>query len=110
MSSERCIAFFGVRVELEEVDIELCEMRMHPLLIAARGGGLDHYWANFGSPGEKYYLFIGKLIGILGVESEMELRISADELNAIATFTSVKLVKSGVQGSPSFFLQWEPDS
>jgi hypothetical protein len=108
MFNDRCVLFFGVRVELSETEVELCELRMHPLMIKARDESLQNYWSNFDLPGEKYFLFVGKLIGIVGREDDSEVRVSPDVLNGIITFTTAKLSKAGIEGEPALFMQRQP--
>jgi hypothetical protein len=109
MTKDRAILFFGIRVELSELEVELCEMGMHPLMIEARKVGLQSYYSNVASPDEQYFLFIGKLLGIVGRENEDVIRTTPDYLNGIATLVTTKLAISGIHGEPTLFMQLELD-
>jgi hypothetical protein len=108
MSNDRSILFFGIRVELTEIELDLCEMRMHPLMIEARSEALQTYYGNFAQPDERYFLFVGKLLGIVGREDEDVIRLTPDHFSGIVAFVTAKLAKSGIHGEPALFMQREP--
>jgi hypothetical protein len=107
--SATTIAFYGIRLNLGEDEIEALEDRSHPALLSARKVGLQHYWGNFGAPGESYLLFVGKLLGKLGVEDASELRVDAAQLGQIAAEVSSKLSSEGFSELPALLLQYQPD-
>jgi hypothetical protein len=108
MSSDRCIVFIGVRREISEEEIDLCESDTHPIMDACKREGLQVYWFNADSSGERFLLLVGKLIGILGRENSNEVSVSADQVAALITFVHVKLMKAGIEGSPMLSIQLEP--
>jgi hypothetical protein len=68
MSADACLAFYGLRFEVRSEEIEGLEMRSDPRVLATRKVRLKHYWANFGAQGERYLLFVGAQLGVLGPE------------------------------------------
>jgi hypothetical protein len=103
------IIFFGIRLEPSEDEIERLEDRSHPAILSARKAGLQYYWGNFGAPGESYLLFIGKLLGKLGVEDASELRFGTEQLSQIASEVSSKLSSAGFAEVPVLLSQFQPD-
>ena len=73
MSADACLAFYGLRFEVRSEEIEGLEMRSDPRVLATRKVRLKHYWANFGAQGERYLLFVGAQLGVLGPEGEPSL-------------------------------------
>ena len=71
MSAPNCIAFYGIRREVKDDDVEALELRDHPLLQLARAHRLQHYWGAFGDS-ERMWLFSGRKIAMLGPEDEQE--------------------------------------
>lgn len=110
MSADACLAFYGLRFEVGGDEIEGLESRSDARMVAARKAGLKHFWANFAAPGERYLLFVGSQLAILGPENKSELALSSDDLQAVMESTKAKLQTSGLPGDPAFYLQWEPDA
>ncbi len=110
MSTEACLLLFGVRYEVRPDEIEGLERRSDPRLAQARRAGLKHYWGNFGLPGEKYLLFVGYQIALLGVQDKLAIDVSAPDFERIVADTSAKLREAGFQGEPRLFAQWMPDA
>lgn len=107
--ADTTIAIYGIRLEIDEVEIEALEDRSHTAIVNARKAGLQYYWGNFASPDERYYLFIGKILGILGVENSYEVKFGLQQLQSIESEVSTKLVEAGLREKPSFLLQFQPD-
>jgi hypothetical protein len=107
MSAEACVAFFGVR---HDITIEESEDNNDPRIQAARKVGLQFYSGNFGGLEERYLLFIGSRLGILGAENSSEVTLSCDDLQALMESTKAKLQAAGLPGDPSLYFQWEPDT
>jgi hypothetical protein len=103
------IAFYGIRLEVTEDEIESLEDRTHPAIANARKAGVQFYWDNFGVPGEAYFLFVGTLLGKLGIEDGHEIRITADQLSKLATDVSRKLFDAGFTENPALLIQFQPD-
>ena len=110
MSANACIIFYGLRFEISSHEIEALEMRSDRRMVAARKVGLKHYWANFGSPGERYLLFVGAKLGILGPENSPEVILQTRELQATFDATKAKLEAAGLTGEPELHIQWLPDA
>ncbi len=109
MSANACVVFYGLRFEVSPDEIEGLELRSDPRMLVARKAGLKHYWANFGSPGERYLLFIGANLAVLGPENSFELVLEAPDLQGILTATGLKLEASGLAGVPALYVQRLPD-
>lgn len=110
MSATSCLAYYGLRFEVERGDRDALEARSDPRMLAAMKAGLKHYWANFAAPGERYVLFIGAQLAILGPEGQAELAVPSGELSKLMEATKAKLLSAGFTGEPSLYLQWEPDA
>ena len=109
MSADACVVFYGVRYDLGREEIPGLEARSDARIAAARRAGLKYYWANFSSPGERYLLFIGSELAILGPENTLELSLSSDALHNVMQSTKEKLLAANLAGEPSLFLQWQAD-
>ncbi len=110
MSADSFIAFYGVRFEVGPDDIDGLEKRSDPRMISATKAGLKHYWGNFASPDDRYLLFIGTPLAILGAENASETSFTADEFDDIARSTDSKLKVAGFADTPRVYLQFEPDA
>src|SRR5262245_1814947 len=110
MSAGSCVAFFGVRYDIAEDELELLETRSHPKLVAARKGGLESYWGNFDAPSERFFLFVGFKLGILGDEDQSEVRFDADQLANVVVSTKDKLNRASFDGTPALYVQWMADA
>jgi hypothetical protein len=110
MSANACIAFYGIRFEIESNEIDALEARSDARLQAARKAGLKHYWANFGLPGERYLLFVGAKLGMLGPENSAEVHLRLGDLHEVFDSTKRKLAAAGMSGEPALYLQWLPDA
>ena len=109
MSAEYFIAYYGVRIELREDEIEPMERRKHPVVTAARKNHLKYYWDDFAAPEEKYLLFVGDELGVLGWEASQDrVMISRDELTRRMAETEAKLRSAGFDQIPGLHLQWGP--
>ncbi len=109
MSAEACLAFFGIRYEISRDELPLLEQRKDPRMREARLAGLKHYWGDFGGAGDRYYLFIGYQIGILGVENQLEVEFTPSDIESRILETQKRLRDGGFQGEPRLYLQWIPD-
>ena len=108
MSSDCTIAFFGVRVEIADADITSLEERTHPLLIKARENGLDVYWGKFASA-DSYLLLVGDKLGVLGMENDLSIQVSFEELQRRVGETSARLQRAGISDRPMLLFEWQPD-
>ncbi len=110
MSAESTLVFFGIRFDVLPDEIEMLETNNHPHIRKAREFGLNYYGGNFAEPGEKYFLFIGTKLGVVGAENTAEVRVAPDDLGTIVNETKAKLRRAGFETEPAFFVQWMPDA
>ena len=109
MSTESCIGFYGVRFELHENEIESLEDKSDSRLVLARKHGLKNYWGNFSSSEEKWFLFIGARLSVLGAENERDYKIDSEALLELMRGTENRLTNAGIKEKPALYLQWQPD-
>ena len=110
MSANACVAFYGIRFEVAADDVEALESRSDWRMQAARKAGLKHYCDNFGLPGERYLLFVGTKLAVLGPENAAEAKFDSAELQGMIELTRRKLAAAGLNGEPALYLQWLPDA
>ena len=104
------VIYYGLRFDVPSGEIQRLEDRTDERIVAARNAGLEFYWGNFDVPCEKYLLFIGAQIGVVGPENQIEVQIGDTEFEAIATLVQTKLVAAGLAGTPRLHIQWQGDS
>lgn len=109
MSADVCVAYFGIKFEVNRDEVEGIELRSDKRIMAARQAGLMYHWGNFGGLEEKYFLFIGAQIALIGVENEKAIEISSDNLQNIIESTTLKLTEVGFKIAPSLYIQWQQD-
>jgi hypothetical protein len=109
MSADTCIVFFGLRYEVRPGEIERLELKSDARVMAARKVGLNCYWGNFGGLEEKYLLFVGTQLGILGPENAQEIKFVPTEVQDLFDSTRAKLNEASLVGEPSLYVQWQPD-
>ena len=109
MSASSFIAIYGIRLELNEDDLDAMEDRTHSFVVNAKKAGLDHFWGNFGCPGELHLIFIGRMLGVFGAEGDQAVRIEYAQLEQIADDVSSRLRGTGLSGKPALLLQYQPD-
>ena len=107
--ADTTIVLYGMRVEISADELDILESRKHPLQIVAKKVGLESYWGNFATPNEKYLLFIGKLLGKLGVENLNGIKIPEEKLAKIANEVSAKLIDAGISHTAFLYLEHQPD-
>src|SRR5688572_25635136 len=108
MSVPACLFFFGVRFEVDRAELALLESKTHPMMLRAQDVGLGHYWSDFGATQERYYLFVGRKLALIGVEGELGVRFDPDELLNEAEAVGTKLKEADIPGEPTFWLRWQP--
>lgn len=108
--ADTTVVFLGLKMEVAIDEIPALESRSFPILVSARRAGLEHYWGNFESPDERYWLFIGKLLGRLGIEDEQEVVISPQSLVSQSTDVAEKLRDAGLPGAPVLYIELQRDS
>lgn len=109
MSSGTCIAYFGLKIEISAEEVEGVELRSDQRVKAARGAGLKYYFGNFGGLQERYLLFVGDQIGLLGLENSESIGLSPEDVRERMDKTKAKLIAADFEGAPSLHLQWQPD-
>ena len=110
MSASACVAYVGIRYEIAEQEIELLESRNDPRQRAAKQAGLSSYWGNFGGSDERYLLFVGEEIAVLGVENLPRISVTSRQLADISESTEVALAKVHLSGDFALHLEWLKDS
>ena len=109
MSSDTFIAYFGLRFEIDAEEAEGVEERSDARIVAARKVGLKYYWGNFGGLQERYLLFVGEQIGIMGAENSNEVSLPLNDARLSFDAIKEKLEKAGLSGNPELHLSWQPD-
>ena len=109
MSASTCVIYFGLRFDVDVTDIEALEARSDARMVAARKVGLRCYWGNFGAPGERYLLFVGSQIGLVGSENQTEVQLEIADIDAMLASVQAKLVEAGLEGEPRLHVQWQAD-
>lgn len=109
MSSDTCIAYFGLRIEISADEIEGIELGSNQRVVAARRAGLKYYFGNFGGLEERYLMFVGDQLGIMGSENSEAIDVSLEDIQERMDKTKAKLTEAGFGGAPSLHLQWQPD-
>ncbi len=109
MSADTCVVIYGLSFELNDDEIQACELRKDPRMLAARSAGLQHYWGAFGVDGERYLLFVGLLLGIFGPEHQLAAQYPSAALQTALAETSSKLKAGGFEGDPHLFIEYAVD-
>jgi hypothetical protein len=110
MSAESMIAFFGIKFDVPETEVEELELRRHPLLAKAREASIQHYWGNFGGVDPEYVLLLGKKLSVLGMEDECDYTISQGELVSIMDTVRKKLQAVGFDQEPQLIIKVFPSA
>lgn len=105
MSTEATVAFFGIRIDVPESEVEQLELRRHPLISRARSASLQFYWGNFGGVEPKYLFMIGKKLAVLGLEDSSEFRMPSAQLMEVMEDFRNKLRAAGFEQEPELILQ-----
>jgi hypothetical protein len=109
MSADTCVVIYGLSFELTDEEVEACELRKDPRMLAARSAGFQHYWGAFGSDGERYRLFVGLLLGIFGPEHQLAAQYPPASLQAAFAETSRKLKVGGFEEDPQLLIEYAVD-
>ncbi|MCL4672271.1 MAG: hypothetical protein KJZ64_04920 [Sphingomonadaceae bacterium] len=109
MSASACVVYFGVRYDVSEDEISSLEFGTDPRQRAAKQGGLECYWTNFGGLEERYVLLIGKKIAVLGPEDALSFSIPMERLQDIANRTASRLDEADLRGPRSLHVEWLED-
>lgn len=106
MSASVCIGYFGLRFEVQAHEIDQLEERSDPRQVAARQAGLTSYWANFGGEAERYVLFVGTQLAMLGPENDIAAALPIERLLSIASDTADRLRSARMVGEVGLHLEW----
>ena len=110
MSANACVVYFGLRFDVPADGMEAIETRADPRIVVARKVGLKSYWGNFAAPDERYLLFIGAQVAVMGPENQSEVTLTLAEFEAVVASVRAKLEAAGLKGTPSFHIHWQPDA
>lgn len=109
MSASTCVAFYGLRFTILPDEIDDIEARTDPRQIAARKAGLATYWGNFGGENDRYVMFVGTRIAVLGQENEPASALPSERLRQVMSDTSERLHFVGLVGDVGLYLEWQID-
>jgi hypothetical protein len=110
MSASACVVFYGLRFEIQEEEIDGIENRKDVRMVAARSAGLKAYWSKYGERRERFVLFIGTEIAVLGPEDRKEASVASAVLSGIIMSTKERLDSAGMHSDPSLHFQWLADN
>ena len=109
MSADGCVAYIGVRYEIEPAEIDALETRSDHRQLAAREAGLKSYWGNFGGIEERYVLFVGTELAVLGPEAKPCLSLTSGELQTTITQTGERLNRVGIDEAVGLHIEFQED-
>ena len=102
---------YGVRREVDASDaatVESLELRRHPWQVVAKQHRLRCWWG-VTTDQRQFFVLIGRMVGHFGWEGEAAGRLSDADATALATETVERLRAAGIDESPSWHFQFEPD-
>jgi len=111
MSADGFVVYYGLRWDISQDDkatVTALETRQDYRLQAARRHGLDTYWGRTEQE-DRYFLAVGKELGVFGGENHNVARFEDVELLMIMDQTKRKLKAAGFDGIPALLCQYEPD-
>ncbi|XZE22273.1 hypothetical protein SH449x_002192 [Pirellulaceae bacterium SH449] len=107
MGADAFISFYGTRYEVGDADdADSLNEQNDSRLALAKSGRLDTYIGRL-TDGEPYFLFIGRRLGVFGVEGQSSTSFTADEISLIASQTDEKLDSLGIPGERRIWFQLE---
>ena len=106
MGMAECVVYYGLQFEISPTEIDDVDEGTDKRIIAANTVNLQHYWSEFGSLDNQYFLFIGHEIGVMGTECKSEVQLTSEEFDAIVKSTCTKLKLAGFEQSPQLRFQW----
>ncbi|MBT2243597.1 hypothetical protein JQK15_08595 [Sphingobium sp. BHU LFT2] len=110
MSSAACVAFCGLRYEVTAAEVDQLERNTDPRQILSKQVGLSSYWGNFGGQADRFVLFVGKKLTVLGPENDMAAAFTAERLLTITSDTAKRLKEADLRGEIGLFLEWLTDA
>lgn len=110
MSANACVAFYGLRFMILPDEIEDLEARTDPRQIAARKADLATYWGNFGGENDRYVLFVGTRIAVLGPEDAPASALPHERMLQLMSATVERLNFIGLVGDVGLYMEWQADA
>lgn len=113
MSADVFVAYYGIKYDIpvDSSEIEQLEMGTHPSMRMADQANLDLWWSGLPNDNETSYpVFVGKQLGIIGAEYDLETQLSAKDLLDAIQETQLKFQRAGIQAEPKLLLQVEIDA
>jgi len=105
MGADAFVVFYGIRYEIhDEHEIDAVSENSDPRITAAKQGKLDFYMGRL-TDGEPHFLFVGRRLGVFGVQNEMLKVYSAEDLARIAKHTEASIRSVGLSESARFWFQ-----
>ncbi len=99
--------FYGIKIQFDpnnEEELEACENGLDQRCKEAKGQGLETYCDRL-TEGEDYFLYIGKSLGSLSLDSCGHTSVEIEVLDKVIKSTNEKLSQLGIGESPSLHLQ-----
>jgi hypothetical protein len=108
MSADSSLVLYGLKFAVSnEEELNALEQRTHPLQCKASSAQLDHYWGAISV--EEYALFIGRRLGLIGVENESCVVLSREDITRVQADVTATLNEMGLGGEPRLYIQLFPD-
>jgi hypothetical protein len=108
MGADSVIAFYGIRLTLDDDDIEAAETKDHPYMVAAQRVGLQTFWGRERET-EPYFLMIGHRLAWLGAEHHTQIALDRSEVVEVMEDVQRKLSRMGARDTPRLHLQYHFD-
>lgn len=108
--AETTIVFIGVSINIPDEEVTLLEDRSHPILLASRRAGLDHYWGSFDALQDEYILIVGRILGKVGHEDASKVSIAAEDLTRMIIDVPQQLRHAGLTERSTLMVIHQPDS
>jgi hypothetical protein len=110
MGADSFVVCYGIRyslgldADMSDEALAVFEEERDPRMLAAAKVGLKAWWDKETDGGE-YVLFVGAMLGHLGIESAMNGGVSDPELAQAMERTRSLLAQAGLEGTPALHFQ-----
>ncbi len=94
----------GLDADISDEALAVFEEDRDPRMVAAAKAGLKTWWGKETDGGE-YFLFVGAVLGHLGIEWDMNRTIADPELVQAMERTRRLLKEAGLEGTPALHFQ-----
>jgi len=108
MGADSVVVFYGLRIILDQDDIEAAEAGDHPYVVAAQRVGLQTYWDRE-SETKPYFLMIGHRLAWLGPEHHTQMALDRSKVTELMEDVQRKLSLMGARDTPQLHLQYKFD-